>query len=104
MRPALKTVTSAGILLLGGLAGLAFIAPAGALAQRPIGPRFIYGPGSQGFGYYASPGPQTVSPSATVPRPSSASRTGGGGSRPRNRDWTTGHRMRNHKPWLRPMD
>jgi hypothetical protein len=96
MFPTLKSALTAGSLLLGGLAGLAFIAPVGVMAQRPASSRFIYGPGSQGFGYYSNSGPQAT--------PTSSRATGVGGSRPRNRDWSTGQRLRNHKPWLRPMD
>lgn len=87
-------------------------APA-APATATASPAYVYASGFQGVGYYANPGPQTTPPPATVPSQAqpprysgNATRTQAGGSRPVNaaraRDWTTGHRMRLHKPWLSP--
>ncbi len=103
-----KTAPTAGLLLLGGLLGLAIITQAGAVsatqAQAPVAaPPFVYSSGYQGFGYYANPGVQ-LAPAAPA-RPVVQPRTSGGaGARsvgPGARNWATGSRVPLHRPWLR---
>ena len=113
----LRTKTSAFALslALGGLCALGYLGwtkaqaqPAGRGAVAP-GPRYLYGPGNSGFGYYNyyTPGTAPAAAPATGPTtrtfrvPSSGSSNTG--SR-RGRDWSIGRRMTIAKPWLRPMD
>jgi hypothetical protein len=83
-------------------------APEGEVAS---GPRYIYGPGYYGFGYYATTGPETAplatqaapaysgAPSATVDGSMSGHTVGW-----MHRDWTTGRSSPLSRPWLRPRD
>jgi hypothetical protein len=59
-------------------------------------PRFFYGSGAQGFGYYAAPAPRATT--ATAPRAAAPSPVGPGA-----RNWSTGRRSPLHRPWMRPM-
>jgi hypothetical protein len=110
----------AGALLLVGLAGFALIArateanastsplpselapPQTQTAPTATAPgRYYYGPGFQGYGYYAVPGYQAA-PAApaqvAAARPSAPrSQTVGPGAR----NWATGNRVPLHRPWLR---
>jgi hypothetical protein len=81
--------------------------PPSPTALASANPRYVYGPGSSGMGYYQIAGP-TASPAAPsvvgFPAPArQASTTRSGG---RVRDWTTGHSLPSgglmSKPWLRP--
>ncbi len=84
-------------------------APEGSVAAQP---RYIYGPGAYGYGYYAYPGPETLpQPTASAPtysgtptyygtRDPMAGHTVGW----MHKDWTTGRSSPLAKPWLRPMD
>jgi hypothetical protein len=80
------------------------VATPGASASAP---RYTYGPGYSGYGYYESTSAATSSPRATgtrvftAPRRSSSANDFVGG---RNRDWTVGRDNPIAKPWLRPMD
>ena len=85
-------------------------APQGEIAA---GPRYTYGPGYYGYGYYANPGPETVpQPAQKTPTyfGSSSGSTGYGSMSGhsvgfRHRDWSTGRdNLPLAKPWLRPMD
>jgi hypothetical protein len=76
-------------------------------------PRFVYGSGYQGIGYYANPGPQSVPQPAAVLAASPPRYSGGNLTQSRSsarsvgpgaRDWSTGRNNRLHKPWLRSMD
>jgi hypothetical protein len=67
------------------------------LAAAP--PRFVYGSGAQGFGYYTAQAPQPA-PAATAPRPAAPARSSVG---PGARNWSTGRRSPLHRPWMRPM-
>ena len=121
MRPALKTVPTAGILLLGGLAGLALIARAdtggetlrakAASGGIVANDAPVYQIDSQSTGAV----PSTTSPTLLAQAPASPPRTSGtstpsrprGSARPgsaasRGRDWSIGRRMTLHKPWMRP--
>ncbi len=81
--------------------------PTGAVATSP---RYVYGPGYSGFGYYQYPGPEaapTLTSNPTVysygtPSGGSGGRSGGA------HDWSTGRDYQGggliSKPWLRPMD
>lgn len=74
-------------------------------------PRYVYGPGYYGFGYYQYPGPHAA-PAATraptVYNYNTPARGSSGGSSRSSRDWTTGRDLPSggliSKPWLRPMD
>jgi hypothetical protein len=59
-------------------------------------PRFVYGSGAQGFGYYAAPAPRAAT--ATTPRSTTPSSVGPGA-----RNWSTGRRSPLHRPWMRPQ-
>jgi hypothetical protein len=73
-------------------------------------PRYVYGPGYSGFGYYQYPGPEAAPSPSSNPTvygygtPSS----GYSGSSGRTHDWSTGRDYQGggliSKPWLRPMD
>lgn len=75
------------------------------------GPRYVYGPGYHGFGYYPFPGPETVPSQRSGPAvygygsPSGRGRSGSPGV---TRDWSTGRDYQAggliSKPWLRPRD
>jgi hypothetical protein len=73
----------------------------------PAVPRYTYGPGYSGYGYYETTSPAATSaPSArtrvyAVPSRSSGSGESVGG---RYRDWTVGRDNPISKPWLKPMD
>ena len=74
-------------------------------------PRYVYGPGYYGFGYYWYPGPQDAPAAASAPSvysygpPYGRSSRGGSGA---THDWSTGRDLPSggliSKPWLRPMD
>jgi hypothetical protein len=108
MIPKWTTSAFAFSLALGGLCALGYLVQTGAQAQTANrgtampNSRFVYGPGSSGFGYYnasnAAPAPAATR-SLSVP----ASGSSNTGAR-RGRDWSTGRRMTIAKPWLRPMD
>lgn len=85
--------------------------PAPPPSGAAVGPRYVYGPGYYGFGYYQYPGPQAAPAavsSPTVYSYSSPSRRGSGGGAGSTRDWSTGRDYPSggliSKPWLRPMD
>ena len=61
-------------------------------------PRYVYGSGAQGFGYYTTPAPQAAV--AAPSRPAAAPRSSVG---PGARNWSTGRRSPLHRPWMRPM-
>lgn len=71
-------------------------------------PRFFYGPGSRGYGYYEYTSPGTYStPSGSHSYMSSIPGMYGPGGMtvgPGHRDWTTGRSSPLAKPWLRAMD
>ena len=76
---------------------LAGAASANAAAPEPAAaPRFVFGPGANGFGYYQAP--VSAAPAA---RPVS-----GGRPATRTRDWSTGQNLPTggllSKPWLKP--
>lgn len=89
MRLRHATLPLAGVTLLLGLAGS--VALMGRAEAQGAAPRFVYGAGAQGVGYYRATGPAPVVASRTA-RP----RTVGLGAR----DWSTGRRQRLHKPWM----
>lgn len=74
-------------------------------------PRYVYGPGFYGFGYYQYPGPEAAPARSNGPAvygysaPSGRSRSGSSGV---THDWSTGRDYPAggliSKPWLRPMD
>jgi hypothetical protein len=70
-------------------------------------PRYSYGPGYYGYGYYpyTSPGPDLPQASA-FPAYGSTMRFSGAGHEvgPNHRDWSTGRENPLAKPWMRPMD
>ena len=84
-------------------------APQGEIAA---GPRYTYGPGYYGYGYYANPGPETVpQPAQETPTYFGSSRgsTGYGSMSGHSvgwmhRDWSTGRDSPLAKPWMRPRD
>ena len=84
-------------------------APRGEIAA---GPRYTYGPGYYGYGYYANPGPETVpQPAQETPTyfGSSSGSTGYGSMSGHSvgsmhRDWSTGRDSPLAKPWMRPRD
>jgi hypothetical protein len=92
--------------LLGATAGFGLALRAGSSlatlteleASQPAttAPRFVYGSGAQGFGYYVAPA-RPAAP-ATTPRSAAPSSVGPGA-----RNWSTGRRSPLHRPWLRPM-
>ena len=125
MRPILKVISLAGVLLLGVLADLApraraeagpsrsplppesalvdATAPEPLEAAQAVGaasPRFVYASGFQGVGYYANPG--TVTRARQAPAPTFSSSRPAQSVGPGVRDWSTGRRGRLHKPWLQP--
>jgi hypothetical protein len=115
MIPTSKTSAFAFPLALVGLCALGYLGWTGAQAQPPgrgavaPSPRFVYGPGNSGFGYYnySAPGtPPAVAPtSGPTTRSLSVSARGSANTGSgRGRDWSTGRRMTIAKPWLRPMD
>lgn len=103
--------------------------PQGGVASSP---RYVYGPGYSGYGYFDYPGPETdpphrsglavplsgygqvpsASPSPSLPYlsgghavsilPSASGSDAAVG--PGHRDWTTGRDIPLAKPWLRPLD
>lgn len=81
--------------------------PAGAAPD----PRYVYGPGYSGFGYYQYPGPQAAPAAVSSPTVYTYSTPRGrssGGSSGSTHDWSTGRDYPAggliSKPWLRPMD
>lgn len=87
---------AAGTCIVLGLASIATLA----VAQTVTAPRYIYGPGAQGYGYSQSP---RVAVAARQPAAAAASnrpRTVGPGAR----NWATGNRTPLHRPWLRARD
>jgi hypothetical protein len=110
-----RTSAFAFTLALGGFCALGYLAQTTAQAQPARrgavapSPRYVYGPGYAGFGYYnySAPGtaPAAAPPSAPTTRtfrvPASGSSNTGAR---RGRDWSTGRRMTIAKPWLKPMD
>ncbi|APW60666.1 hypothetical protein [Paludisphaera borealis] len=115
MRQVSKIGPTAGILLLGGLVGLAFIARSGeasanssplpfefAPSQAQAAPAaapapYFYGAGAQGFGYYVTPGLQAATAAAPVQVAARRPQTVGPGAR----NWATGSRVPLHRPWLK---
>jgi hypothetical protein len=94
----------------GGLLALAN-APAATTPASPseaasASPRYVYGPGAAGMGYYqlagttSAPAAPSVAGFPAPARRASTPRSGG-----RVRDWTTGHSLPSgglmNKPWLR---
>ena len=72
-------------------------------------PRYVYGPGYQGMGYYQYPGPQTTPAQLTGPTVygySTPVHQSSGGSSGSSYDWSTGRSLPSggliSKPWLRP--
>ena len=87
-------------------------APSAAQAAPPRGgvptvPRYTYGPGYNGYGYYTytSPGP-ALPQAAPLTTYGSTMRFSGAGHEvgPNHRDWSTGRDSPLAKPWMRPMD
>ena len=113
MRRSLKSIPTVRLALFGGVAGLILLTRAVAGDSESIGvplepaalqaqatvvtPRYVYGSGAQGFGYYTAPAPQ---PAAAAPRPAAPARSSVG---PGVRNWSTGRRSPLHRPWMRPM-
>jgi hypothetical protein len=92
-------------------------APAGSVAVHPApspsrseavtSPRYVYGPGYYGYGYYENARPRTRSvPSGPHNYATTPGMFGPGGMTvgPYHRDWTTGRETPIAKPWLRPFD
>jgi hypothetical protein len=77
-------------------------------AGVPIVPRYTYGPGYQGYGYYPYTSPATEShPSARQSYMSTIPGMYGPGGMtvgPSHRDWSTGRDSPLAKPWMRAMD
>lgn len=78
--------------------------PPGRVATSP---RYVYGLGYTGYGYYAYSGPET----APAPRNTASVYTYGGSTRYSNpnqgigpADWSTGRDVPLAKPWMRPSD
>lgn len=103
MVPFSRIRPTAGLLLLGGLATLAFLARSGEAAQsaapttthaRPA--PYYYGGGAQGLGYYVTPQLQTATATAPVQVAARRPQTVGPGAR----NWATGNRVPLHRPWL----
>lgn len=71
-------------------------------------PRYTYGPGYNGYGYYLYSSPTAAAPPASAyhsySSPSGHYRSDGDSVGPGHRDWTTGRDNGLAKPWLRPMD
>ncbi len=85
--------------------------PAAPPSGAAVGPRYVYGPGYYGFGYYQYPGPRAAPAAASSPTVysySTPSRRGSGGGTGSTHDWSTGRDYPSggliSKPWLRPMD
>jgi hypothetical protein len=80
-------------------------APQGGVAAVP---RYTYGPGFYGYGYYPFNSPTATSPPASAYHAySSPSRHFGGDGDsvgPGHRDWSTGRDIPLAKPWMKPMD
>jgi hypothetical protein len=80
-------------------------APRGGVAAVP---RYTYGPGYDGYGYYPYNSPSPSSPPASAyygySSPSRHFRNDGDSVGPGHRDWSTGRDLPLAKPWLRPMD
>lgn len=92
---------------------LEFVPPSAAQPTQPQGgvptiPRYLYGPGSQGYGYYEYTGPGTYStPSGPRSYMSSIPGMYGPGGMtvgPGHRDWSTGRDLPLAKPWLKALD
>ncbi|MFO0890941.1 MAG: hypothetical protein U0790_17580 [Isosphaeraceae bacterium] len=84
-------------------------APEGSVSAQP---RYIYGPGAYGYGYYAVPGPETQ-PQPAVSTPtyagtptysSPADPMSGHTVGWMHRDWATGRSSPLARPWMRPRD
>jgi hypothetical protein len=85
------------------------LAPSAAAATA--NPRYVYGPGYYGFGYYQYPGPQAAPENTRAPTVFSYSMPGrrsSGGTSGVTHDWSTGRDYQSggliSKPWLRPSD
>jgi len=72
-------------------------------------PRYVFGPGAAGFGYYELPGPTAAPAARTAPAVQNFPTQGASGARTtsRSRDWSTGRSDPGgggviSKPWLRP--
>lgn len=82
--------------------------PAAPLGGVAAVPRYTYGPGYSGYGYYPYSSPTAASPPAsayhTYSSPSRHYSSDGDSVGPGHRDWTTGRDSPLAKPWLRPMD
>jgi hypothetical protein len=73
----------------------------------PAVPRYTYGPGYYGYGYYERTSPARHSRPSGVHNPVTTPGMFSGGEMivgPYHRDWTTGRSSPIAKPWLRPMD
>jgi hypothetical protein len=74
--------------------------PAGSVTSSP---RYVYGPGYYGYGYYRYPGPEAAPTGGAAPAvqaysPPRRQHTSSG------RDWSTGRDIPLAKPWTRPAD
>jgi hypothetical protein len=71
-------------------------------------PRYTYGPGYQGYGYYenTSPAPASPAPGSRAAMYAMPGMSGPGGMSvgPGHRDWSTGRDVPLAKPWMRAMD
>jgi hypothetical protein len=113
MHPALKIAALAGVALAGawgvGRVGAQEEAKAARSARggAPTVPRYTYGPGYYGYGYYeyTSPAPRSR-PTGPHSYATTPGMFGPGGMTvgPYHRDWTAGRSSPLAKPWLRPMD
>ncbi len=92
---------------------LAFVPqPTAQPAPPPAGvaavPRYTYGPGSSGYGYYPYSSPVAAAPPASAyhgyATPSRHFRADGDSVGPGHRDWSTGRDLPLAKPWMRPID
>ena len=83
--------------------------PEGSVSAEP---RYIYGPGAYGYGYYAYPGPETLpQPAASMPTYAGTPTYSGPADSMSghtvgwmHRDWSTGRDNALAKPWMRPKD
>ncbi len=128
MRRSLKSVSMGRLVLLGVVAGLTLLVrgsaseigskalseaqgaegalvepvdPSALQAQpRAATPRYYYGSGYQGFGYYPAPVQQVAPAPVAAPRQAPSVRSTVG---PGVRNWSTGRSSPLHRPWMKPM-